>query len=497
MNLIPYKTARRILLIAVLMVLLLPFQSEITSISAQTNDALPVLRVSFDGKFKKGMTEYLNGKMQLTDVDGSVVELPAMFKTRGATAASYMMKPSFNMKLKSDDYTEEVDSTLLDLRSCSSWILDAMAIDRICMRNRVCFDTWNEFSRLPYETQFDGRYGTIGRFVEVYINDKYYGIYCLNDRINRKLLDLKKTKVEKDGSVQVRGVLYKSGTSDINPQEKPGYNEDSTACVVSWHNAWELTYPDEYGGVQAWEPLQDAFTNGKNAEYIKKYFYLENLADYQILIMAFSIGDNWGNKNHYLSVRNINKSIDDPDPAEADKRRFVLIPWDLDTSLGGRYDGAYYNGTYSVWSLKDISKNALYPISALSGDAEYKAILKRRWLEARQGAFSVWSVKNKLEKYRDLFLQSGAWDRMVTYFDGQKSRPKYVNDLTLEIGLIEEWYEARFREMDAYFGTENDVDIITMPGSQEKPVYDLYGRKIESDALAPGLYIRDGKIVAQ
>ena len=92
MNLMPYKTARRITLTAVLTVLLLPFQSEITSISAQTNDALPVLRVSFDGKFKKGMTEYLNGKMQLTDVDGSVVELPAMFKTRGATAASYMMR---------------------------------------------------------------------------------------------------------------------------------------------------------------------------------------------------------------------------------------------------------------------------------------------------------------------------------------------------------------------------------------------------------------------
>ena len=170
MNLMSTRTAHIILL----MVLLLPFPFEINQLSAQTNNALPVLRVSFDGKFKKGMTEYLNGKMQLTDVDGSVVELPAMFKTRGATAASYMMKPSFNMKLKSDDYTEEVDSTLLDLRSCSSWILDAMAIDRICMRNRVCFDTWNEFSRLPYETQFDGRYGTIGRFVEVYINDKYY-----------------------------------------------------------------------------------------------------------------------------------------------------------------------------------------------------------------------------------------------------------------------------------------------------------------------------------
>ncbi len=489
-----YRTVSRKILLSIVIALLLPFQSGINLISAQTA-ALPVLRVSFNGKFKKGMTEYLNGMMHLTDVDDSVIEMPAVFKSRGATASNYMMKPSFNMKLRSADYSEEVDTTLLGIRSCSSWILDGMAIDRICMRNRVCFDIWNEFSRLPYETQYDGRYGTIGHFVEVYINDKYYGIYCLNDRINRKLLDLKKAKEEKDGSVEIRGVLYKSGTSDINPQEKPGYNEDSTACVVSWHNAWELTYPDEYGCLEAWEPLQDAFANGKSAEYVKKYFYLENLADYQILIMALSIGDNWGNKNHYLSVRNITKDIDDPLPTEADRRRFVLIPWDLDTSLGGKFDGGYYDGNYSAWAVKNISSNALYPISAVIGDAEYKEILKKRWIEGRKGAFSIESVKAKLEKYRDLFIESGAWQRMVTYFDDQKSRPKYVNDLTREIRLVEEWYEARFHEMDAYFGIEDGVNMIMMPDYKEKAIYDLFGRKIESELLAPGIYIIDGDAV--
>ena len=487
------------MLLSIVLALLLPFQSEINLISAQTV-ALPVLRVSFNGKFKNDMPEYLNGMMQLTDVDGSVIELPAKFKSRGATASNYMMKPSFNMKLRTVDYSEEVDSTLLGIRSCSSWILDGMAIDRICMRNRVSFDIWNEFSRLPYETKFDGRYGTTGRFVEVYINDNYYGIYCLNDRINRKLLDLKKTKEETDGSVQIRGVLYKSGTSNINPQENPGYNEDLTACVVSWHNAWELTYPDDYGCLEAWEPLQDAFANGKNAAYVKKYFYLENLADYQILIMALSIGDNWGNKNHYFSIRNINKDIDDPDPAEADRRRFVLIPWDLDTSLGGNYNGGYYDGKYSAWAVKSISGSALYPISAVSGDSEYKAILRKRWIEGREGSFSVESVKAKLERYRDLFIESGAWQRMVTYFDNRKgSKPKYVNDLAREIELIEAWYEDRFREMDAYFGIASGVDLVTTPDSQEKarydaPFYDLMGRSYNG-IPGSGIYIYNGKKV--
>ena len=97
---------------------------------------LPILRINFDAAIERNMA-YVNGEMQLTDTDGSVIELPSMFKTRGATAQHYMMKPSMNMKLCTADYSEEQDSALLGMRSCSSWILDAMAIDRICMRNRV------------------------------------------------------------------------------------------------------------------------------------------------------------------------------------------------------------------------------------------------------------------------------------------------------------------------------------------------------------------------
>ena len=416
---------------------------------------MPVLRITMSDAITQDM-DYSNGFMQLTDVDGSVVELPAKFKTRGATARSYLMKPSLNMKLRTADYAEEADSSLLGMRSCSSWILDAMSIDRICMRNRVAFDIWNDFSRLPYATDFDGRNGTEGRFIEVYINETYYGIYCLSDRINRKLLNLKKMKQQADGSYLLRGVLYKSGTQDIENQNTPCYNEDYTACVVAWHDAWELSYPEDYASEALWSPLQDAILRGTSVDYVKKYFFLENLADYQLHVMALGIADNWGNKNHFLSIRNMNKNIDDPDPTESDRRRFVITPWDLDTSLGGSYNGSCYDGNYLDWPVAAISKNGLYPISVLLGDSEYETLLRQRWMEGRKGAFSVSSVKARLEAYRNLFLQSGAWQRMVTHFDAQNARPCYVNDLAKEISLVENWYEERFREMDAYFGIADD-----------------------------------------
>lgn len=465
--------------------------------------SLPQLRIYFDGTLSLGM-DYVNGSMQLTPTDGEVVVLPAKFKTRGATASHYTMKPSLNMKLRTADYEEEADSALLGMRSCSSWILDAMAIDRICMRNRVAFDIWNDFSRLPYDTDFDGRNGTEGRFIEMYINDKYYGIYCLSDRINRKLLNLKKTQEEEDGSVKVRGVLYKSGTQDIANQNEPSFNEDSTACVVEWHNAWELTYPEDYGGLVAWQPLLDAILNGKSRDYVKRYFFLQNMADYQIHVMALCISDNWGNKNHYFSIRNIRKDIDAADPTEADRRRFVITPWDLDTSFGGHHSGDYYDGNYSDWSVASAMNNAPYPISQVLGDADYRAMLRQRWVEGRRGAFSVDSICKKLERYRDLFIGSGAWQRMTEHFDAQKDRPKYVNDLAHEIDCIEEWYRGRFSEMDAFFEIDEDVDgVETVQGSrfqvpgvqgvQGDVWYDLTGRRLTSAPTRKGFYVNGGR----
>lgn len=460
--------------------ILLLISSLSLSAQAQTTTTLPVLKVTFDGEFSKDMS-YINGFMELTDERGNVVSLPAKFKTRGATAMQYSMKPSFNMKIRTADYSDEVDTTLLGLRCASSWICNAMAIDRICMRDRVCFDLWNQFSRLPYETDFNRRNGTVGKFIEVYINNEYVGIYCLTDRINRSLLQLKKVDIDAVGNYAIRGVLYKSGTQDIAEQEEFSFSEDSVACVIKWHNAWELSHPDEeYAGMEAWQPLIDLHNDVNTYEDVKKYFYIDNLVDYQLLVKALAISDNWGNKNKFFSVRNIRKDINDPDTTEAYRRKFVITPWDLDTGLGGHYKGNYYDGNYSNWSIS--GSNGFHPYSLCQGEEEYQNKLRERWIELRDGPLSVESVGLQMDIYCDLFLQSGAWERMTTYFDTQKYQPKYVYDLATEIEYIKEWYSQRYQAIDEYFGIETDpTSVKNLPAVEESTnttLYDLWGNTV-------------------
>lgn len=444
---------------------------------------MPVLKVNIGGK---SLTDqYQTGAMTLYNTDGSKIELGAKFKTRGATAKQYGMKPSFNMKLR-DENGEEVDTTLCGLRQMSSWILDAMAIDRICMRNRVAFDIWNDMSKLPYETNFGSRNGTVGQFVEVYINDTYKGIYCMTDRINRKLFNLKKPDVTDSTTVVIRGVMYKHGTNDIGNQSSRCFSEDSVAYVIGYHDAWELVEPEDYAGAAAWAPLDDLYANDKNYEWVQEHYYMEQLADYQIFITALSIQDNWGNKNSIISARNVT--------TDGNKHRFVYTPWDLDTSLGGVYNGSCYDGNYTDWKVSQIMSASTMPIpfSTCSRESEYRQLLRASWQKARTGALSVENVQRQMYKYRDLFVSTGAWQRSCDYWAKQKYKPCYVEDLGKEVDLIVEWYKARFKEMDAYFGTNDALDIIDINGDDASTeTYDLRGMRVT--APGHGIYIQGGK----
>lgn len=444
---------------------------------------LPILRINFPANTLV-YAYYTSGTMTLEDTDGTIVELPAKFKTRGATALKYTMKPSFNMKLETEE-GEEIDYNLLGLRKASSFILDAMAIDRICMRNRVCFDIWNSFSHLPYDTDFDSRNGTVGKFVIVYMNDEYKGIYCLTDKINRKLLDLKKPKVD-GNDVTIRGVLYKSGTTDIGNQETVGFYNDYMVYVAAWHDAWELKEPDDYPSISAWQPLIDYYEH-KTQEYVSQNFEVDNLIDYSLFIMALGISDNWGNKNKYFSMQNCQGT-------ELQKK-FVVTPWDLDTSLGGHYDGNYYDGTYSDWTVKQVASSANLPFSLCFGDQQVKERMKERWEEVRNNAFSVENVSGIMNYYCDLFYNSGAWEEYITYWNAKSSRPKYVEDLRKEINLILEWYADRFIEMDNYFGINTaGLYDITDSDHLNDIIYNLMGMPVDKSQLKPNtVYIRNGK----
>lgn len=178
-------------------------------------------------------------------------------RIRGATSGGYSKK-SFTVSLYDDAYEDKVDATVLGMRDDDGWILDAMYADHARMRNRLLFDIWNDMDDLPYDKDSDKPFqanGTHGMHVEILFNGSYFGLYCLTDKIDRKQLNLKKSRTDFDGNYAgSRGILWKGRfmqdicTFNSYPKEYP-------ADTLYWGYVSQ-EYPDDNNSQANWELLK-------------------------------------------------------------------------------------------------------------------------------------------------------------------------------------------------------------------------------------------------
>lgn len=369
--------------------------------------------------------EYKNGAVEAQTYNCQV-------RKRGKTALK-LPKWSFAIKLVDED-GEKLDANLLGLRNDNTWILDAMGIDKLRMRNRVCFDIWNEYSHTMWDTKYGNRNGTVGTMVEMFVNGEYSGIYHLSDKINRQLLNLRKAKIEDDGSVTLKGVLYK-GKGKGTSNSLLDYEEDSTDST-KW-NTFELQYPDEYPSLQSWQPLMDLidFNSKTELDYFKahynEWYYLDNLVDYFILLVALGI-DDMPYLNTFLSTPDINF-----------EHRFMLTPWDLDACLGRGCDGNIQHFTTQLSRL-----NAYGPFNRIVGyniDG-FKQRVVERWDELKDSVFSPQNLESHINAIAQRYVESGAWHREYELWKDQEEingdkRVVIVENINEEVEHVMNWYQ--------------------------------------------------------
>lgn len=411
--------------------------------AAANENSLPLVNMTVDIA-AVNKPNYTPGKLEIFDVQARtngqrIVEFDCEVKYRGASSLLHAKK-SFAVR-PLDENGEKMDVDIFGIRDDDNWILDAMAIDRLRMRNRVCFDVWNSITRLPYETDYDGRNGTEGVFVELFINGDYHGLYCMTDKINRKLLGLKKVKEKDDGSVTVRGLLYK-GDAWSDATKLSGYDKSESMDGETW-NGWELQYPDDYPSVETWQPLADFIDFYQEpvdvfAKNYQEHVNRENMIDYAVFVLSMYYGDCMM-KNTFLSTVNIN-----------DGRQFVITPWDMDMSLGGTHDG-FYNE--NVTPITHISSPRLFHALWNEDIDGFRKALADRWEELSKTELSVESVSRRIDDYASAFVQSGAWQREYEKWNGTPRELK--EDITGETGYVKNWYARNYKNMFEILGLKD------------------------------------------
>ena len=114
--------------------------------------------------------------------------IPVTLKYRGSSSALNQGKRNYSLHLKTAD-GEKNKRSLMGMRKDDDWILDGVQSDLSRIRNRVCMDLWDAMYTLPWCERSGAVHGC---YVELAFNGTYKGLYALNERLDRKQLQLDK-----------------------------------------------------------------------------------------------------------------------------------------------------------------------------------------------------------------------------------------------------------------------------------------------------------------
>lgn len=440
-------------------------------------ESLPRIEITYD---QLAADVYHPGTFKLIEKGDTIQELMTI-RHRGASSLQYD-KPSYAVKL-CDSTGTKVEDKLLGMRKSHYWILDAMAIDKARMRNRVAMDLWLEFSRKPWYYNQEPKLvnGYQGQMVEVYVNGSTQGIYCLMERVDRKQL---KTQKYVD-SLGVQGAIYKNTNYTILSRYWQDYRNPIPTDQSGVWDGFEQKEPDwEDGEPICWKPLErhiNAIRKTTNATHfadtIITHLDIPVFIDYVLFTQLLSARDNVG-KNLYLSFYHINSL------------KVLYTPWDLDHSWGRQYNSKEED----IEAKLSWENNYLY--IRMRDLYHLEDSLSARYAELRKTYFSAEHIDSLFAPYFELYARTGMDTVEAKLWSGHNG---IGFDIPSEQSYIHDWAIQRLKYLDKqYHYTPQPpmpTDITTTTTKTKTKTkymqdqklyiqygtdrYDIYGRKVE------------------
>lgn len=342
-------------------------------------------------------------------------------EVRGGSSQNYPKK-SFLMELRTDTMEGEgMDVPLLGLRADDDWNLQAGYIEPNRLRSVVGMELWSDLHTLYYaDEEYEARTGVRMRFMELFINDSYQGLYALSERVDRKQLQLK----QYNGTI--RGELYKGigwGGSTFTSIPPP-FSEHA----VLW-GGWEHIHPEGHPNWAELSELVALVVSGTHPDLhteLRQRFHLPTMVDYHLFMNLLKGEDNTG-KNIFLA------RYDAGEP-------YFYEPWDLDATFGLSWNGLFNvntdlflsNGIYARW-FTDLSQGG------------FVESMCERWTELRAGPFTVEGIMDRFHAHYARLASNGVYTRE------ELAWPAYVHDPD-HLQAMAGWIEERIAYMDQELG---------------------------------------------
>ena len=439
---------------------------------AQGN-TMPTVTIVTDGPIVNSPA--VHGTISVDDHNGTSIVMHAGFKIRGTSSQQYDKK-SYRVELWTDETgVEMADTTFLGMRSDDDWNLEAMYNQPLRLRNKIANELWREIYTLPYQASEPEAASSVAmEYVDVYVNGEHMGIYALSERVDRKLLGLRKY------NGNLRGVLFKgNGPGNASFEELPAY--DNT--LDEW-GQFEWVYPNESDTAVDWSGLYSFVNfviNSTDNAFYSQYstmFEESNAIDYYLFINAIGALDNM-DRNTFIARYKKSSA-------------YFYVPWDLDAVLGNDNDGHHVGAVDSLYSngffdrlVQDCSANGF----AMKAQDRYNSL--------RESILTKEHIMDLIQTQYQALVDCGAYEIEHEVW------PEFeVNEA--ELNYIAEWLDAHFHwldtEINSACGTWNNDEVTETSGVEVFPnpakdrVYIRFAEPMSGEALL-SVYDMMGRLV--
>lgn len=362
-----------------------------------------------------------------------------MSHKRGGSSFS-VPKGSYSIKLTQKSVGDNIRpnrKSLLGMRESNNWMLHNIAFDFEHVRDYFATKLWSESS--AYNNSFGFNNSVEWEYVELIMDDKYFGLYLLGHKPDDEMIGYDETAEHPD-------IMFKANELD----EFYNFVTDKTDYLDSY----ELV-TDGVDRKTAYSVLKDYIKSlyGSDLDKLNLYSDFNNAIDFNLFVNVIQNIDTprWAQgmvKNTYITFKWDN-----------DHYRAVLTPWDYDMALG---TDSLFSYPYNM----SPESNVLLPTDYVAArvrmeDTEVYLSLASRYVELRRSYLTDEHVNSLIDLAESKVFDSGAqlrdearWPELHHYDVGQK------------LSDFRKYFASRLAYLDSYY-------LPYSPETQEHEAYQI------------------------
>ena len=415
----------------------LPYKDKVTSSIADTvitkdsydesKLSLPCVRIdTFDSSGVVSKTEYKNGTLEINNTVKNFSKNKTAVEIRGRGNSTWVRFDKKAYKLKF-----QMKTSLLGMGEAKKWVLLANAFDETMVRSALAFDLATKLG-LEFTTQY--------RYVNLYLNGKYQGIYILCEQLEEGEARVN-IDSSKSGEVDT-GYLLESYSESTEVKDRsftvPEVNGQHLKMKERGHQFVIKSPGPKTATDDQVAFIKDYVTKVNQAIFTGDWDTITKLCDIDSFVNMFIVDQVMLNNDMGYSFYMYKK---------AGGKLYLGPAWDYDQSCGNSsHGGSTYKGWYAG------SEHGWY--SALIKLPQFKALVKARYEQKKA------DIK-ALPENADKIIKSNSYDFAMSNYVyntfGDKNRwrtMKEIYSLTtykMHVEYLKTWLSNRYVWMEDQF----------------------------------------------